>query len=250
MHNVLNQPNLLRTINGVGSNQPPAFIEEVSCCLANGYEHLDPTKSPIPRILKDMANEDLEIVKKALKSLSGVCFDMKHEAENRLEIARGGGIFVLTNCLDKYSSDVSIQSLGFKTLQTLSIDESLDATLIEYVEKMCERMKKYTDHAELQKNACGALRNLAVNNKDRIKKIGGVERIIDAAESHPEDAKLQFAACYALCNLSAGGPYYAKTVIASGGLIVASKAAQNHVYHPQVLKAAKELQNILMQSMG
>jgi len=206
---------------------------------------MDPKKSPIPRILKDLGNDDPEIVKKAFHALSGVCFDNQFEAQNRQEIARAGGMFVIVTTMDKWDDNDDIQAAGCKVLQHLTVDESLDSILIEFVEKILNRMKTFPDHADLQKYACGALRNLSCNNKQHIKHLGGIEAVIAAMEGHLDDPRIQFAACYTLCNLASGGQEHAKAVITAGGLMSVTKAAQTHIEHKPVLRAAKDLQSIL-----
>ena len=82
-------------------------------------------------------------------------------------------------------------------------------------------------------------------NKQHIKHLGGIEAVIAAMEGHLDDPRIQFAACYTLCNLASGGQEHAKAVITAGGLMSVTKAAQTHIEHKPVLRAAKDLQSIL-----
>ena len=159
--------------------------------------------------------------------------------ENKLKIARVGGIRAIVRVMRLFEQDREIQLEGTEALLNLSQLEGSDAIHDRIIScgsvvAVVRAMQVHKRNADLQLNACWVLGNLA--SHDDFPTAGdnnAIACIVEAMRTHG-DHLVSREACEALAHLAVSSPINADRVIDAGGVATLAVALLRHPLDDEV----------------
>jgi hypothetical protein len=165
-------------------------------------------------------------------SLLKDCCNLTRQEENRIELAKAGGIDAIIVAMRALPSFLSVQYLGCFAVANLSINSNNKVAISAPggLKAIITAMRAHPSNADVQHLGCWALGNLAINsnNKVAIAAAGGIKAIITAIRAHSSNANVQRRGCFALGNLTFNNRNNKVAIAAAGGIKAIITAMRAH----------------------